>query len=62
MPELRGGHDYHLAEPVKVEILRSTVKSMWRAQCDACGWIGPERERKYDAADDAAAHDEYENH
>ena len=57
MPELRVGHDYHLAE-----VKRAGVSVHWyEASCDACGWIGPKRDTRAAADDDAIAHDTTEN-
>lgn len=46
------GHDYHLAE-----VERYATLGVYRAECAACGWHGPDRDTKRAADDDATAHD-----
>lgn len=45
--------DYHLS-------VVAQTSAGYRAMCD-CGWVGPTRDRRYDAGDDCLAHDETEN-
>ena len=60
MPDLKVGHDYHLAE---VKHLRGDMYRLlgFQAYCEACGWVGHARIDRKAALDDAYAHDEAEN-
>ena len=39
-----------------VVVVRRAGESGWRGFCHDCDWLGPERERKWDATGDIDAH------
>lgn len=51
---------YHTTE-VRDERVRTVDRRCYRAVCRFCGWVGPARERRYDADDDGTAHEIAEN-
>lgn len=64
--ELQIGHTYHLADSRRHTNLvpippHGGISSWWEAYCGACGWVGPQRETKSAADDDATAHDSASN-